>query len=192
MLRTRELELRLADVAALVASLPDDDAEDVTVDSFAGVKAALGHALAGSSGCIDPDEWQAQREAALERHRDELGLDQPTGDAELGHVLGAGDGRGPGVAPFDPNYPTIILDELGAVAMRLEPGGRNAVYLELGGRFNKRTNRGQCGYVLAVGQAAELLAELVVAGQAGGADFTRELEPAIARKQAARGLSRRR
>lgn len=114
--------------------------------------------------------------------------DHPLAPAHLLNVLGGGDGRGPGVIPIDPNYPTVILDQLGGVAISTQPGADLGIYLELGGRYNKRDDRDERAYLLAVGQAAELVAELVVAGQAGGPAFSQELEKAIARKQQARGL----
>lgn len=114
--------------------------------------------------------------------------DHPLAPAHLLNILGRGNGRGPGITELNRDYPTVILDQLGAVAMRTQPRGELGIYLELGGRFNKREDRDERGYILAVGQTAELMAELVVAGQAGGPVFSRELEAAIARKQRERGL----
>lgn len=72
----RELELRLADVADTLAAVPvDEDGElDIHADQFHGLLSALEHALHGSSGCMEPDEWQERREAALEARGEELGL----------------------------------------------------------------------------------------------------------------------
>lgn len=114
--------------------------------------------------------------------------DHPLAPAHLLNVLGRGDGRGPGVTPLDGDYPTVILDQLGAVALRSQPAGELGIYLELAGRYNKREDRDERAYLLSVGQTAELIAELIVAGHAGGPDFSRELEAAIARKQRERGL----
>jgi hypothetical protein len=74
-------------------------------------------------------------------------------DAAVGHVGGHGDGRGPGITPFDPGYRTVLLDGLGAVAMHVQPGNE-------------------------------------LAGQAGGPVIAQELEGAIAREQARRGMER--
>lgn len=115
--------------------------------------------------------------------------DHPIAPAHLLNVLGRGDGRGPGVTPLDGDFPTVIVDELGAVATRTQPRGEMAVYLEVGGRLNKRQERDARALLLSVGQAAELMAELVVAGHAGGPVFGRELEAAIERKQRERGLT---
>lgn len=71
---TRELELRLADAAELLATLPTDE-NDEAIGIDPALHSALGHALSGSSGCIEPDEWQDRREDALEARREELGLD---------------------------------------------------------------------------------------------------------------------
>jgi hypothetical protein len=111
-------------------------------------------------------------------------------DAAVGHVGGHGDGRGPGITPFDPGYRTVLLDGLGAVAMHVQPGNELAVYLELTGRLNKRRERDEAAYLMRPGQAAELIADLVVAGQAGGPVIAQELEGAIAREQARRGMER--
>jgi hypothetical protein len=112
-------------------------------------------------------------------------------NAELGHVTGHGDGRGPGVTPLDGDYRTVIVDSVGAVAMLLAPRQELALYLELAGRLNKRRDRDEGAYLFSIGQAAELVADVVVAAQASGdTGFARELEAAIAREQARRGLER--
>jgi hypothetical protein len=114
-------------------------------------------------------------------------------DAKLGVTRGPDPSGRPagGVTVFAPDYRTVITDSLGAVAMITAPRNELAIYLELGGRLNKRQERDEAGYLLAVGRAAELMASLVVAGQAGGREFSGELEAAIAREQARRGLERR-
>lgn len=115
----------------------------------------------------------------------------PLEDAEVGNVPGAGDGRGPGVTPFDPGYRAVIVDSIGAVGMILAPGKQRALYLEVAGRLNKRQERDEGAMLLAPGQAAELVADVVVAVQAiGDRGFAQEFEEALAREQARRGLER--
>jgi hypothetical protein len=91
----------------------------------------------------------------------------------------------------------MLLDALGAqaVALRLGDGEPEiGICLDLEGRLNKLQIRDAHRYLLAPGQAAELIAELVVAAQAAAAQspagraFAVELEAAIAREQAARGF----
>lgn len=71
----RELALRLADVHALVESAQDADAPDELADVQGGFLSALEHALRGEAGCIEPDEWQAQREQALADYGEYLGIE---------------------------------------------------------------------------------------------------------------------
>lgn len=59
----------------------------------------------------------------------------------------------------------ILLDKLGAVAIRTEPDDEHALLIELGGRLNKSDVRRTEAYLLAPGQAAELVAAVVVAVQ---------------------------
>jgi hypothetical protein len=74
---SRELALRLADVAQVVASARyDEDTGDILGgDDNAGFLSAIDYALRGSPGCMEPDEWQARREEALAARGDYLGLD---------------------------------------------------------------------------------------------------------------------
>lgn len=63
----RELRLRLADVAAVIANFDGED-----TDSFVSV---LDHAVHGEPGHVERDEWDAMREQALAVHYEELGID---------------------------------------------------------------------------------------------------------------------
>jgi hypothetical protein len=136
---------------------------------------------AGVRDRIDPDLLDELRRTAAIPTRP---------DADAGLVGGPGDGRGPGVIPFGPNYRTVIVDSLGAVAIETASGGKRtgelALYLEFGGRINKRPDQDEGAYLLSIGQAAELIASITVAAQAGGRTFAVELERAIAREQARR------
>lgn len=73
---TRELSLRLADAHAILASVPTDEHDEKTVhpDKFPGLVSALHHAIEGSPGCVDPEEWAAYREVELERAPEHLQL----------------------------------------------------------------------------------------------------------------------
>jgi hypothetical protein len=83
----------------------------------------------------------------------------------------------------------ILLDSLGARAIRLTPSNRVGVMVDLEGRLNKREDRHFGRYLLSPGQAAELVASLVAAVQRAtqesseGMDFAVEFERALAREQ---------
>jgi hypothetical protein len=83
----------------------------------------------------------------------------------------------------------ILLDALGARAIRVTPSGEVALMLDLEGRLNKRPDRDIARYLLAPGHAAELVASLVAAVQRAakespeGVDFAVEFERALAREQ---------
>lgn len=92
----------------------------------------------------------------------------------------------------------VLLDASGAQVVRMEPSGEVGIILDLEGKLNKLDIRDVHRYVMSAGMAAELVAELVVAGQeaaargsaiAGGRGFLAEFEAAIAREQARRGLT---
>jgi hypothetical protein len=95
----------------------------------------------------------------------------------------------------------MILDAIGSLVIKTEPDGDVMLMLDLEGRLNKLQVRDVHRYVMTAGQAAELLAELVVAGQQAahggsplgiteGKEFAAELEAAIAAEQQRRGLSK--
>lgn len=83
----------------------------------------------------------------------------------------------------------ILLDSLGARAIRLQPSGTVALMLDIEGRLNKTEARDVVRYLLSPGAAAELMAALVAAVQRAvqespeGVDFAVELERALAREQ---------
>jgi hypothetical protein len=74
---TTECALRLADALAVLAAVPDDatlEADDATN----GLLSALDHALTGSPGCLDAEEFAAKRDAALGAQRERMSLALPT------------------------------------------------------------------------------------------------------------------
>jgi hypothetical protein len=83
----------------------------------------------------------------------------------------------------------ILLDSLGARAIRVTPSDEIGLMLDLGGRLNKRPDRDVARYLLSPGQAAELVGSLVAASQRAaqespeGVDFAVEFERALAREQ---------
>lgn len=95
------------------------------------------------------------------------------------------------------NFPpggAVLLDRLGAVAIRTEPAGELAILLELGGRLNKQADRQTVAYLLRASQAAEVLAAIAVAvedlarhGDTAALNFAGELDEAIVREQARLG-----
>lgn len=95
----------------------------------------------------------------------------------------------------------MLVDAVGALVVRFDPSGEVGLVLDLEGRLNKLEVRDAHRYLLSAGMAAELIAELVVAGQqaasvgsalgmTGASDFAAELETAIAAEQKRRGLER--
>jgi hypothetical protein len=94
----------------------------------------------------------------------------------------------------------MLLDAVGAQVVRFDPSGEVGLILDLEGRLNKLAVRDAHRYLLTAGHAAELIAEIVVAGQQAaasgssmgidGTHFAAELESAIANEQARRGLSK--
>lgn len=76
LLRERdELLLRLADVAAVLAAVEtDEDGFLADPDSSAALLSVLDHALCGSAGCVDEDEWQARRLSAVAEFKESLGV----------------------------------------------------------------------------------------------------------------------
>ena len=71
-----EEQLRLADIAEILRTVDyDEDTLELKEDA-GGLLSALEHALTGSAGCIEPEEWQASRKAALAKHADYIGFDR--------------------------------------------------------------------------------------------------------------------
>lgn len=83
----------------------------------------------------------------------------------------------------------ILLEALGARAIRVTPSNEIGLMLDLEGRLNRREDRYFSRYLLSPGQAAELVASLVAAVQRTtqespeGVDFAVEFEHALAREQ---------
>lgn len=80
-----ELALRLADAQAVVQTVIDSTDEDGMEELecsengiLGGFFSALDHALRGTQGCLDDDEFAAKRTAALEKHREYLRLPHPS------------------------------------------------------------------------------------------------------------------
>lgn len=67
-----ELALRLADAYAVLSKATVDEDTGELQEDPGGLLSALDHALTGSSGCLEPDEWQAERVAALAEHSERL------------------------------------------------------------------------------------------------------------------------
>lgn len=95
----------------------------------------------------------------------------------------------------------MLVDAVGALVVRFDPSDEVGLILDLEGRLNKLEVRDAHRYILSAGMAAELIAELVVAGQqaasvgsalgiTGASDFAAELDAAIAAEQKRRGLER--
>lgn len=82
-----------------------------------------------------------------------------------------------------PRGGAVLIDALGAVAIEARPSGEPAVLIELGGRLNKTDERWSGQFLFSVGQAAELLANVAVAGNRAGRDFAAELDAALTREQ---------
>lgn len=62
-----EFALRLADAYAILQAVEyDDDGEPI--GHMGGELSAIDHALHGSSGCMEQEEWDALRLAALIKH----------------------------------------------------------------------------------------------------------------------------
>lgn len=84
----------------------------------------------------------------------------------------------------------IMLDALGAKAILTQPTVRSAqpqlgIVLDLEGKLNKLPQREHRRFLLSVGQAAELAAELAVRSSQAGRleEFNSELESAVERKR---------
>ncbi len=68
-----ESKKRLADTYSLLATVRVD--EDLSIiEDPQGLLSALNCSLRGEHGCLDPEEWEADRVRALETHRKHLGL----------------------------------------------------------------------------------------------------------------------
>ncbi len=59
----------------------------------------------------------------------------------------------------------VLLDATGAQVVKFDPNGEAGIVLDLEGRLNKLQIRDVHRYALSAGMAAELIADLVVAGQ---------------------------
>lgn len=77
----------------------------------------------------------------------------------------------------------VIVDELGAVPILTQPSNEEALLIELGGRLNKMQERRKQKYLLSPGQAAELIANIIVACGATTIGFRQELDRALTREQ---------
>ena len=77
----------------------------------------------------------------------------------------------------------VIIDELGSEAIETRPAGELAVVLELGGKINKRDERWNGKFLFSIGQAAEMLASVVVAVTRTGSDAARLFDEALEREQ---------
>jgi hypothetical protein len=87
-----------------------------------------------------------------------------------------------------PEGEAVIVEELGAVGLETLPAAERGVLLELGGHMNKSPDSGWSGkFLFAPGQAAELCAELSMAGQAADPNFMKELEHHLSRLGRRRG-----
>jgi hypothetical protein len=83
------------------------------------------------------------------------------------------------------NRDAVLLDELGASAVAIDGQEETpALVVDLGGRLNKTDARVTHRYLMPVGMAAELVANVVVAAQIAGGAFADDLERAIAAEQA--------
>ncbi len=69
-----ELALRLADVQAAIALVETDEDGEIKPGQH-GILSALDYAVRGDAGCVEPDEWAANRRKALAEHGGYLGLD---------------------------------------------------------------------------------------------------------------------
>ena len=94
----------------------------------------------------------------------------------------------------------VLVDSVGALVVRFDPSDEVGIVLDVEGKLNKLQVRDAHRYALSAGMAAELIAELIVAGQQAaaegsalgitGRDFAAELEAAVANEQKRRGLTR--
>lgn len=90
----------------------------------------------------------------------------------------------------------ILLDAVGATCVKLSPHDEVGLVLDLEGRLNKLDVRDVHRYVMSAGMAAELIAEIVIAGHIAGAhgstmasaSFRDELNAALVQEQKRRGL----
>lgn len=95
---------------------------------------------------------------------------------------------------------SIAVDSTGALVVKFEPSDQIGIVLDLEGKLNKLDIHVAHRYALTAGIAAELVADLIVAGQhaaavgsaceiTGGRDFLAEFEAALAHEQLRRGLT---
>lgn len=91
----------------------------------------------------------------------------------------------------------IILTGLGSRVIRLEPTAEIGLLLDLEGRLNKLDIVDAHRYIMTAGQAAELIADVIVSGQAaasegsdvgGGGSFLAELDRSLKKRQQDEGL----
>lgn len=96
----------------------------------------------------------------------------------------------PGETIDIPPCGAVLLDTLGAVAIRVEPENDLGLLVELGGRLNKSDVRRTTGFLVTAAHAAELIANIVVAvqhlraaGDPAALAFNDELERALERER---------
>jgi hypothetical protein len=81
------------------------------------------------------------------------------------------------------NRDAVLLDELGCVAILTVPAEETAVVMDLGGRLNRAHSRVVHRYAMSPAQAAELVVELLEAGQsADPAEFLAAIDAEIERR----------
>lgn len=71
-----EMALRLAFIADILhgVELDEDSVALADPEQAGSIMSALDYALRGDPGCVEPDEWQQQREQALAKHADYIGV----------------------------------------------------------------------------------------------------------------------
>jgi hypothetical protein len=106
-------------------------------------------------------------------------------------VEGEGDGQRVQMDVGDP----VLMDSVGARVILTEPAGDVALLLDLEGKLNKLQERVAHRFLMPVGMAAELIAELLVTAQHAAVEehervqpFLAELEDRIVEGQRQRGM----
>jgi hypothetical protein len=69
-----ELELRLADAQAMASAAHPDRNGNLPAGTAGALLAAIDYALRGQPGCVEPGQWDGEREAALKQYRGYLDL----------------------------------------------------------------------------------------------------------------------
>lgn len=74
--RVLELELRLAHTHEMLRTVETDEDGQPVIDleQLGALFSALDYALRGSPGCVEREEWYAERAEALAKHGTYLGL----------------------------------------------------------------------------------------------------------------------